>query len=610
MDLLILPAWLYQLDLSLKVAIGLIIAFIIYSIQKTNSIDTSPNGLLAWKKQRELRLYNLTRLQAVALEAMIILLGIFTAINSDKTITLTSIFVIVIALTEYTKLVVTEAASRFPSIGMVILCFFALLISAGFSGDTLFRISTSVTDEAIGEVSAKQNAIKENAGEIIDIQKELENYQQQKIKLDESMKDSSLVKLHQDEIRLILENVANLQDEKSELIKDNNAQEKTNIKQRLLDVEAYIKKLDDDIYKYKSIYQENLELLRSAKFQEVDNARRGYIKSNIRALYDIKIRDLSEKNVSDLEILTNERKRLIALIDKENLRLNELIPLNEDTVRLVSNIEAKIQQQNTKVDELRRINKEFVTDNTSAQESLSIKINQEEQQISVLTRRNTDLSAEITDLKTNNTFYSMAGLFFQKEASDISEPELKEFLKYFVAIAAVGLAVMPVLLFSISIQIEKRITDEAKDITFRQFLLQILNSIKLSLKYFSNGAQSSFEYLKEKRNQKFEENSKIELEKEKRKAIEIASSHVKINEDMSGLRKYFVSEIKKIWGSLEYSDTSQRQAMLESVIPEIEKMISEKVAQKELNATHTQNYISRSFLQELVNKNGDKNEDK
>ena len=604
MDLNSILAWLYQLDLSLKIAIGLAFVLIINSINKANSIDTSPNGLLAWKKQRELSLYHTTRYQAYALEFAIVALGIWTAINTDRTITVTSVFVIVIALTELCKLAVTESASRYPSFLMIMLCFLALMVSAGFSGETIYRITDTVAKEHSIEVSKKQDSVEKNNKAIIGHQNTIKDLRNQKSELNQSIRNSALVELNQEEVSLIKKDIENLEYQKKEAINSNNSLEKINIRRRIEDLEGYITEIDKAILEYKNIYRESLESLRSAKFHEVEAARRTYIRTNIRENYDLKILDLSEKSAIELKKLTDERDRLKELIDKENFKLDKLLPLNESTQLLIQSIDLNIKDSNKKIDELTRNKKELILKNDQDQQNLLSRITQEEQQINVLLERNRNTLNEINEAKTENMFYSMAALFFQKEASAVSESELKEFLYYFVIISAVGLALMPVLLFSISIQIEKRITEEAQNIKLKEFLLQVLNSLKLSLKYISDGARTSLEILKEKRTERIKRNTKIAEARAKAQALEHVSSHEQITQENDKFQQDMLSRHSNVLEHLQNIEKNIKEAIIESIKPKIELMVSEQVAEKEINSVSTQNFISKSFLADLFSKKG------
>ena len=55
---------------------------------------------------------------------------------------------------------------------------------------------------------------------------------------------------------------------------------------------------------------------------------------------------------------------------------------------------------------------------------------------------------------------------------------------------------------------------------------------------------------------------------------------------------------------LQNIEKNIKEAIIESIKPKIELMVSEQVAEKEINSVSTQNFISKSFLADLFNKKG------
>ena len=286
--------------------------------------------------------------------------------------------------------------------------------------------------------------------------------------------ESHLIKLNAEDILKKEEKIVLLQNQKQRLIQENNVLKKRNIQQSINNLNKSLISIDNVISQTKKDHQNSLEKLRNTMLTEVNNTGWLESKNKLRNYYDIQIQELNKSFSKNLKSLQSERTQTKLAISQANIEFQKLISLNPKTQESVNQLEITIKKLNQELENLRIGDRNFFTDISSKTDQLASRINLQKNRILELNEQNTDLQKKINTLKTNNMFYGIAGIFFNKQSSDLTEEEVKEFISWFIGISALGLALMPVFLFALSVLIEKSLKEESNTITLRDFFIKVL----------------------------------------------------------------------------------------------------------------------------------------
>jgi hypothetical protein len=338
---------------------------------------------------------------------------------------------------------------------------------------------------------------------------------------------------------------------------------------------------------------------------EVDNSGWLESKNKLRNYYDLEIKELKisfSKNIKSLQL---EREQIKLALNQANIQFQQLIPLSAQTQESVNELDTKIKELNKKLDKLRIGDRNFLTEISSKTDQLASRINLQKNRILELNEENTSLKKKINVLKTDNMFYGIAGIFFNKQSSDLTEEEVKEFLSWFIGISALGLALMPVFLFAISVMIERSLKDEANRITLRVFFIKALVLIKESFLHLSKTLSSLLKITKEKRDISIEKNlriKKLEQENKNKKVkyehLRNASHHETILKQQSDFESY-------IKGLFDERLSDMDESVISRLKTRLDKSIKDQIEKKEISSMVTKNYISKGFLTKLLDE-GDK----
>jgi hypothetical protein len=584
--------------------IGLSLVFILLRLTKRKE-ETSEAAIEDWSRLNSMKLYKNLRFQGWGLELMIVLLGCYSALMTDSGMALTILYMLIVSVSEFCKLSVTEGLFRFPRLSLILLALPALLISIAFTSESLLRVTADISKEANLDISTLQDQIKINNIEKKDVKNVILNFESEIQNLKKMTNKSHLIRLNEEDIIKIEDKIVFLRDQKERAIEDNNILKKKNIQDSINSLNRSLISIDNVIRETKDDHQGSLETLRNTMLAEVDNSGWLESKNKLRNYYDLEIKELKisfSKNIKSLQL---EREQIKLALNQANIQFQQLIPLSAQTQESVNELDTKIKELNKKLDKLRIGDRNFLTEISSKTDQLASRINLQKNRILELNEENTSLKKKINVLKTDNMFYGIAGIFFNKQSSDLTEEEVKEFLSWFIGISALGLALMPVFLFAISVMIERSLKDEANRITLRVFFIKALVLIKESFLHLSKTLSSLLKITKEKRDISIEKNlriKKLEQENKNKKVkyehLRNASHHETILKQQSDFESY-------IKGLFDERLSDMDESVISRLKTRLDKSIKDQIEKKEISSMVTKNYISKGFLTKLLDE-GDK----
>lgn len=586
--------------------IGLSLIFMLLRLLKRKE-ETSEAAIEDWSRANTMKLYKSLRFQGWGLELMIVGLGCWSALMTDSGMVLTVLYMLIVSVSEFSKLSVAEGLFRFPRFSLILLALPALLISIAFTSESLLRVTADISKESNLDISTLQDQIKSNNIEKKDVKNVILNFESEIQNYKKMTNESHLIRLNEEDITKIEEKIVFLRDQKERAIEDNNRLKKKNIQESVNSLNRSLISIDNVISESKDDHQGSLETLRNTMLAEVDNSGWLESKNKLRNYYDLEIKELKisfSKNIKSLQL---EREQIKLALNKANIQFQQLIPLSAETQESINELDAKIKKLNRELDDLRVDDRDFFTEISSKTDQLVSRINLQKNRILELNEENTSLKKKINLLKTDNMFYGIAGIFFNKQSSDLTEEEVKKFMKWFIGISALGLALMPVFLFALSVMIERSLKEEANRITLRDFFIKALVLIKESFLYLSKTTSSLLKIAKEKREISIERNLRIQKLKQanKNKKVEYehlrnASHHETILKQQSDFESYITGLFDKRLSDMDESVISRLKTRLD-------KSIKDQIDKKEVSAKVTKNYISKGFLTKLLDE-GDKND--
>ena len=586
--------------------IGLSLVFILLRLTKRKE-ETSEAAIENWSRLNSMKLYKNLRFQGWGLELMIVLLGCYSALMTDSGMALTILYMLIVSVSEFSKLSIAEGLFRFPRLSLILLALPALLISIAFTSESLLRVTADISKEANLNISTLQDQIKINNIEKKDVQNVILNFESEIQNYKKMTNESHLIRLNEEDITKIEGKIVFLRDQKERAIQDNNILKKKAIQDSINSLNRSLISIDNVIRETKDDHQGSLETLRNTMLAEVDNSGWLESKNKLRNYYDLEIKELKISFSKNIKSLQSERGQIKAALNQANIQFQQLIPLSAETQESVNELDTKIKELNQKLDKLRIGDRNFLTEISSKTDQLTSRINLQKNRILELNEENTSLKKKINVLKTDNMFYGIAGIFFNKQSSDLTEEEVKEFLSWFIGISALGLALMPVFLFALSVMIERSLKDEANRITLRVFFIKALVLIKESFLHLSKTLSSLLKITKEKRDISIEKNlriKKLEQENENKKLnyehLRNASHHETILKQQSDFESY-------IKGLFDERLSDMDESVIRRLKTRLDKSIKDQIEKKEISSMVTKNYISKGFLTKLLDE-GDKND--
>ena len=584
--------------------IGLSLVFILLRLTKRKE-ETSEAAIENWSRLNSMKLYKNLRFQGWGLELMIVLLGCYSALMTDSGMALTILYMLIVSVSEFSKLSIAEGLFRFPRLSLILLALPALLISIAFTSESLLRVTADISKEANLNISTLQDQIKINDIEKKDVKNVILNFESEIQNYKKMTNESHLIRLNEEDIIKIEDKIVFLRDQKERAIEDNNILKKKNIQDSINSLNRSLISIDNVIRETKDDHQGSLETLRNTMLAEVDNSGWLESKNKLRNYYDLEIKELKISFKKNIKSLQSEREQIKLALNQANIQFQQLIPLSAETQESVNELDTKIKELNQKLDKLRIGDRNFLTEISSKTDQLTSRINLQKNRILELNEENTSLKKKINVLKTDNMFYGIAGIFFNKQSSDLTEEEVKEFLSWFIGISALGLALMPVFLFALSVMIERSLREEANRITLRDFFIKALVLIKESFLYLSKTTSSLLKITKEKRDISIEKNlriKKLEQENKNKKLkyehLRNASHHETILKQQSDFESY-------IKGLFDERLSDMDESVIRRLKTRLDKSIKDQIEKKEISSMVTKNYISKGFLTKLLDE-GDK----
>ncbi|MEL0124728.1 MAG: hypothetical protein VW827_03585 [Alphaproteobacteria bacterium] len=579
--------------------IGLSLIFILLRLTKRKE-ETSEAAIQDWSRSNSMKLYKNLRFQGWGLELMIVLLGCWSALMTESGMVLSVLYMLIVSVSEFSKLSISEGLFRFPRLSLILLALPALLISIAFTSESLLRVTAEISKESNKEISELQDKIKSNNTEKTDVENIILNFESEIQHYKKVTSESNLIKLNAEDILKKEEKIVLLQNQKQRVIQENNLLKKRNIQQSINNLNKSLISIDNVISQTKKDHQKSQEKLRNTMLAEVDNTGWLESKNKLRNYYDIQIQELNKSFSKNLKSLQSERTQTKLEISQANIEFQKLIPLNPKTQESVNQLETTIKKLNQELENLRIGDRNFFTDMSSKTDQLASRINLQKNRILELNEQNTDLQKKINTLKTNNMFYGIAGIFFNKQSSDLTEEEVKEFISWFIGISALGLALMPVFLFALSVLIEKSLKEESNTITLRDFFIKVLVLIKESFAHLSQTSNSLLKMAKEKRDASIEKNMKIRKlkqenknNKDKYEHLRNATHHKKLLKKQDDFESYITGLFDKRLSDMDESVIARLETRLD-------KSIKDQIDKKEVSAKVTKNYISKGFLNKLL----------
>lgn len=579
--------------------IGLSLIFILLRLTKRKE-ETSEAAIEDWSRLNSMKLYKNLRFQGWGLELMIVLLGCYSALMTDSGMALTILYMLIVSVSEFSKLSIAEGLFRFPRLSLILLALPALLISIAFTSESLLRVTADISKEANLNISTLQDQIKINNIEKKDVKNVILNFESEIQNYKKMTNESHLIRLNEEDITKIEDKIVFLRDQKERAIESNNILKKKNIQDSISSLNRSLISIDNVISETKDDHQGSLEALRNTMLAEVDNSGWLESKNKLRNYYDLEIKELKISFSNNIKSLQSEREQIKLALNQANIQFQQLIPLSAETQESVNELDTKIKELNQKLDKLRIGDRNFLTEISSKTDQLASRINLQKNRILELNEENTSLKKKINVLKTDNMFYGIAGIFFNKQSSDLTEEEVKEFLSWFIGISALGLALMPVFLFALSVMIERSLKDEANRITLRVFFIKALVLIKESFLHLSKTLSSLLKITKEKRDISIEKNLRIRKLKDENKNKKLKYEHLKNASHHETILKQQADFESYIKGLFDERLSDMDESVISRLKTRLDKSIKDQIEKKEIRSKVTKNYISKEFLTKLL----------
>lgn len=588
-----------QINITTVIIIFFVMFIFSFLFLKSKKIGTTDHEIQQWSKYNSIKLYKHLRVQGWILECMIVSLGCYTALTSDNGLTMAMIYMLVVAISEITKLHITESLFRFPRISLIVIAVPALVISIFFTSETLLRITGDISKESNIGISDLLDDVKTNEAKIATTEKQIQTRKDNISAFKNYIDDSQLLESNEELAKNFKDEIISLKNIRDSVVSKNNFLEKNAIESNIKNLKISLQSIDNAINEQKKFHQSEIVSLRDAKFQEINEAG-VFSKKTIRERYDVSIKDLETRHYSKLSGLEKEKNYISSEIKKYNYELQLLAPLSKSVQEKLISIDEEIAQLKFNLNDLKSVDKDLIQRYTFQIENELKGIEDDKNNIYRLRETNNGIYQEISELKTDNFFYNMASIWFKREASNLNEDEIKSFIKVFIGLSAIGLSLMPVFLFAISVLIEKSLKSESDRITYREYLLKVLYLLKETCSHFMKTTNTLLKVLKEKRKDRIEKSIRVKELKNQKAFKEREYEHLKnasSHELVLKQQEDFEESIKR-WLANNFENFDK--SILEKIMPEINKSIETQIATKEINAKQVQNYFSKDYITEIL----------
>jgi len=596
-------------DFILLVIFLVVTALFIYNREKTSVDGTSEKELDDWSKKNSQQLYSQLRFFGYYLEVLLVGLGIYTALSNGWNIGATMLYFLIVSVSEITKLQITESIWRYPSFLIMIIALPALCISIFFTSESLIRVTGDISDESHFAIVNNQINIQTNQEKQRLTQAEISSLNKQLELVINNHENSIIIERDENVMAEIKEEIKNLLKSKNNIITKNNQVETKNLNRRISEHKETLTSIYLTIERSEASFNNSLKSIRLAKFQELDQSP-FFTQGDVRTSYNDSIDKLRNLHNETKEVLQQDVSNLRVKLDYAIEESLSLIPITQKNINLISEIDSEVHFLKSKENELKNKHQTIITEIQEEKEKIGISKKMHQNQIMMLKDQSSQLVQKLKTLKTEDLFYSLASIYYAKEATEVKEEEVKDFIKYFIGLSAFGLALMPIFLISISVEVEKNLNKRAKKSNFIEF---------------SYNLKSCFHYISESlkrivvlRREKIKNGHEIKMIELKKKSevgrlrrFRKQQSEKKIEKDLKNLKEA-VSQIMSAKdferkGVLE-KDKATVTAIKEDIVKEvIEKVtnkvavtIDEKIKSKKIVASITNQYYSKQFFDELL----------
>lgn len=448
------------------------------------------NMLLTEIDKNSWRLSVILKWLAIFIEGLIIFLGIYAALETDGSslFSLVKFLLIVTCLCEVVKIFCVEAFAREPSILMAICVIPALIIGLYLTSQNLLHVNSVVQEQDLDEITKERKTmlgLRAKNAQLADDVKEIEINLGNVVEKDSVYKNTVIL----DSVNEIEQQILSVQNKIASIKNLNNNSEKAISK---LNIESYKLRLKelrdqlDDIYQRHTI---NVDRINSAKIKEMDAKLFGK-------------REASRFFNNQLEILDSDYKAQRTEINKEITSVARKIVFEKDNLKKLSSLnntnKALVREQESiiKALEIKRSElfdeKESIRINTAnTYNQLAIEL--ESKKLEIIDNQVKLLNSEqkIADFKSSHWLFGMVSVLYSQEAMNLSIDDLKKYTYYFVMYTSFCMALLPVFLILISVNIQKALANKEmkKD---RRLIKLIHNTYQMLIEITSNLNQLAY----------------------------------------------------------------------------------------------------------------------
>ena len=438
------------------------------------------------------RLYKSLYFFAITLEFFIIGLGVYAAIlvNGLDSISITLVYLAVVSVAEFSKILSVEALARYPSPGLGFFASIALLIAMFFTAENLGNVSSLIQNDAISEISqlnskeaGEQKYLLDQKSHILSLRKKRDSY----LADDTS---SNLVIIHAE-----LEDVKEASEKISANIKsirqNNNNDKRLLITKKISSYERSIRHLEtrEDVLQLNFVKE--LKGIEESKAVQVKNAgfRR---KDSVIEYFNKRISVLEGDYRSNRDQIKQEISLFRSQISNAQSEIIDLTTLSPSNINLINEQKIKLNILSDKELDLVNQRLSITKQDDNKIDVIQSEINVTETSIIESKNRTRINSEKINKLKLNNWLFKLSSVYYKKDVILVSTKELKAFSWYFIFLGCIGLSLLSPILVIISVSLEKKINIDLNDqnrlwfavlVTIKELSVNILQSIKSEKRY-------------------------------------------------------------------------------------------------------------------------------
>ncbi len=397
---------------------------------------------------------------AFFLEICVIFLGVYAAVlvngsglSGSALFNFTFIYLAIISVAEFAKVLTCEAVARYQSPGLVLFATVALSISLYFTLENLLNVSSLLqhqTIEKVTELNRKKN----------DLTSYIENQNSRILSLKnkkDSLKPLSTGSEHKN-IQKVIKDIRKDITQRLMLIREikekNNSQEKNILYANISTYQSSINNLEKRLAIMQENFVEEIGNLENNKLTQLENTA-FYRKSSVMDGFNKRIGNLETDYKNNKDKLLKDIDNFSSMIKDTQKMISDLSQLSGSSISLINDHRDKLSDLEKRESNLLERQSLITKEDDTRVDIFNSEIKAIEGLIHESQNLRLSYSEDLNKVKNQNWLFKNSSIFYRKEPSLVSIQELKEFSFWFISLACVGLALLGPILIILSVQLER-----------------------------------------------------------------------------------------------------------------------------------------------------------